>query len=221
MSSYENLIQITPQLATELKECISKRIGTKRNYIVLNPKYSERKLLLKWMGNKDIRKADFAKFRQSNDERDHHVLNLLSAPNISYDTLKLGLFLFQLAIHYKEVWSFVFSLMSEDVRTSIFGEERTLYIGKHNLKSSESHTMPIKCLPSLLDKHNVAIQSDDLLPMLQTLHDFGFITLTPIDTQHCINTNLPAIDTKCVHIDINLGSITAKINGRWKLQKQY
>ncbi|QFU21279.1 hypothetical protein FM038_003370 [Shewanella eurypsychrophilus] len=221
MSSYDNLIKIAPQLATELKEDISKRIGTKKNYIVLNPKYSERKLLLKWMANKDIRKADFAKFQQVGDENNYHILNLLSAPELSYDTLKLGLFLFHRVIHKDYTWHFVFSLLNQDIRSSVFGEDRTLYIGKHGLKSSESYRMPIKCLPELLEKHKIAMQSDDLLPMLQTLHDFGFITLTPIDAQHCINTNLPTIDTKCVHIDINRGAITAKINGRWKLQRQY
>ena len=220
MDSYESLTGITAQLATELKNDVLKRIGTYENYILLNPKFVERELLKKLMGRDELKKADFAKFKQSGDEKQYHVINLISAPDISPDTLKLGLFFFQLSIN-KVTCQFVFSLLEDDVRNSVFGQERTLYIGKPNLRKSEQYSMPIKSLPVLLKNNHVRLQSGDLLPMIQTLHDFGFITLTPIDTQHCINQSLPTIDTKCIHIDINYGAITAKLNGRWKPQRSY
>lgn len=220
MDSYESAIGITAQLSTELKNDVCKRIGTHENYILLNPKYVERKLLKKWIGRDELKKADFAKFNQSGDDNTYHIINLISAPDMSPDTLKLGLYIFQRAIN-KERFQFVFSLLDDDVKKSVFGDERALYIGKPNLSKSEYYQMPFLSLLRLLEKDNVSLQSRDLLPMLQTLHDFGFITLTPIDTQHCINQNLPTIDTKCIHIDINYGAITAKFNRRWELQKSY
>lgn len=220
MELYENRINLTPEIATKLKENVSLRIGTFMNYIVPNPIGVERDGLKKWTKHEKMHIGDFAKFNQKDDENSYYAINLISVPNISLDTLKLGLFLFHRAL-CKGKWQFVFSLLEEDVRNSLFGEERYLYIGKPSLKNSLSFAMPIKSLPTLLKDNNVHLTSSDLTSSLKTLYDYGFITLTPISTEHCIKTDIPEINTKCVYIDLNLGAVTAKINGRWKLQKTF
>lgn len=220
MEQYENRINLTPEIATKLKANVSLRIGTLKNYIVPNPIGVERDGLKKWSKHEKMHIGDFAKFKQSGDSNSYYAINLMSVPHITLDTLKIGLFLFHHAL-CKDKWQFVFSLLEEDVRNSLFGEERYLYIGKPSLKNSLSFAMPIKSLPTLLRDNNVHLASSDLTSSLKTLYDYGFITLTPISTEHCIKTDIPEINTKCVYIDINLGAVTAKINGRWKLQKTF
>lgn len=220
MDQYIQRIGLSSQDATKLRDDVQSRIGTSQNYIVPNPIGVERDGLKKWSKHEKMRIGDFAKFNQKDDQNSYYAINLISVPNISLNTIKLGLFLFHHAL-CKNKWQFVFSLLEEDVRNSLFGEERYLYIGKSTLKNSQSFAMPIRSLPALLKNNNVHITSSDLASALKTLYDYGFITLTPINTKHCIKTDLPEINTMCVYIDLNRGAVTAKINGRWELQDTF
>lgn len=199
------------------------RIGSTMNYIVLNPKTAKRPLLEKWMPDM-LHTADFARHKRKNADKVNYTLNLISVPELDIDALKLGLFLFWYCEDnsyigeddclYYETDS-IFSISDAEVRNSKFGENETVFIGRPKTAKSEAHAMPFKSLPYMLKANGVKLNNTQLLPLLNILHNYGFLTLTPINKDNCLNKNIDDYDTGCVHIALNLGAITARINRKW------
>ncbi|SEI08236.1 hypothetical protein SAMN05660691_03450 [Rheinheimera pacifica] len=189
------------------------RIASSTNYIVPKLKLYERQGLKKHMA-KALHTGDFSRYKYPHDESYHHVINLLSTPELSPDELRLGLFLFEMA-YEKRNFKPVYCLADEDFRTQKVGENELIHIGKPKSSKHTFSAMPITSLVIKLQNNQIRMDSFNLLPMLEKLESFGVLTMTEICNKNCVNPDVEEFVTNCVYLELNLGFTSTVINRKW------
>jgi len=202
-------------------------IGTKNNPIILHKKLSSRPLLIKHMPTTNT--PDFSKFSKGSGPT-NHVLNIITAKELSLDEIKIALFIYELyCFDMLMDIELVVIRVENSVKETLIApqniyakspslkEVKNIYAKSPSLKEVTKYPIPKTTLLEMLKKENVILeQPRNLLAYLNKLHDLGLITLTAfslIDDIERIENN--SLSIEYAFIELNSGIMNAKIHRRW------
>ena len=189
-------------------------IGTKNNPIILHKKLSSRPLLIKHMPTTNT--PDFSKFSKGSGPT-NHVLNIITAKELSLDEIKIALFIYELyCFDMLMDIELVVIRVENSVKETLIAPQN-IYAKSPSLKEVTKYPIPKTTLLEMLKKENVILeQPRNLLAYLNKLHDLGLITLTAfslIDDIERIENN--SLSIEYAFIELNSGIMNAKIHRRW------
>ncbi|MCL1095859.1 hypothetical protein [Shewanella kaireitica] len=161
---------------------------------------------------------DFGKYKEIVDEYNVFFSNLIFNPNFSLEEISFAALLFNsLALSNDELF---WISDNEQIKLREFGQSGLLYFTPDEAKVIE----PIN-LPVIINKHKLSFTQQEVIAMLNTLHDYYYITCTEVFEGNLakntkgfdyINNAVSLSDkAKLIHIRINCGMDEKHIVDKW------
>ncbi|ABI40285.1 hypothetical protein Shewmr4_3217 [Shewanella sp. MR-4] len=199
--------------------------GKQGNPLILSKKMIDRTLLKIHMPT--CLNADFSKFSKNSGEDNYanHVLNIISARELSLDEMKLALFLFERYFQEKNATELeLFYLPNPESLQQTTPILKYIYAKSPSKSKVHKYPAPTKSLADILKKYNILLENDkNLLEYLRKLHNLGLVTITevkyPPENEKGMKKNHNNSD-EYVFVELNLGVYSAKIHTRWGKPKK-
>ncbi|RTR40286.1 hypothetical protein EKG38_06105 [Shewanella canadensis] len=161
---------------------------------------------------------DFGKYKDVEDEYNVFFSNLIFNPNFSLEEIRFAsLVLKSMGLSNEQLF---WVRNNEQFRAREFGQSGLLYFTPDEAQIIE----PIN-LPAIINKHKLSFTQQEIIAMLNTLHDYYYITCTEIFEGNLakntkgfdyINNAVSLSDNaKFVHIRINHGMDEKYIVDKW------
>lgn len=165
---------------------------------------------------------DFGKYKDITDEFDVFFNNLIFNPNFSLEEIRFACLLLKSMAFSNERLYWISS--NEQFKPLEFGQSGLLYFTPDEAQVIE----PIN-IPDVINKHKLSFTQQEVIAMLNTLHDYYYITCTEISEgnlakntkgfDYINNAVSVSDDAKFVHIRINSGMDEKYIVDKWIKQK--
>ena len=161
---------------------------------------------------------DFGKYKEIGDEYNVFFSNLIFNPNFSLEEIKFACLLSKSMVISNDRLFWISD--NEQFKAREFGQSGLLYFTPDEAQVIE----PIN-LPAIIKKHNLNFTQQEVIGMLNTLHDYYYITCTEIFDGNLakntkgfdyINNAVPLSDNaKFIHIRMNYGMDEKYIVDKW------